>query len=224
MSDHSRRIEFRDQHGTPPVLLNLLIANGVMFVVKLVSEQMGTPGQIGMVERSLALFPPGSGLFFPWQLLTYGFLHGSFMHLAMNMLVLWMFGQAVCADFGQRRFFAYYILCILGAGLTHLAVQSLPFLAVGDYRVVGASGGTMGLLLAFGWRFPNAQIMLLIPPVPLKARTAVLVFGGLEMFLGVTGLRTGIAHFAHLGGLFSGIVLLSYWRGFLPFKPKQRLP
>ena len=210
-----------------PVILNLLIANGVFFLLQLVSESMALrPGEAVIYDWfSLWPLPGATSLahppFRPWQLLSYGFLHGGAGHIIINMLVLWMFGTPVARDLGERRFLTYYLVCVIGAGLTHLLV---PFLGFGVAPVIGASGGTMGILLAFGWRFPHERIMLLIPPIPMKARVAVVVFGAMELFYGVSRLSTGVAHFAHLGGMLTGILLLAYWRGKLPTKPKRLLP
>jgi membrane associated rhomboid family serine protease len=228
MAPSEHRIRFQQGGGgLSPVILNLLIANGIFFLLQLVSEHLAGPRQWPLIERWLSLWPLFNNTayemfpFRPWQLLSYGFLHGGIGHIAINMLVLWMFGSPVAADLGERRFLIYYLLCVIGAGICHLLV---PLIGVPAGPVVGASGGTMGLLLAFGWRFPNTQIMLLIPPIPMKARVAVFVFGAMELFYGFSGLRTGVAHFAHLGGLFTGILILAYWRGKLPFKPKRLLP
>lgn len=234
MAPYERRIQFQSRSGgTPSVIINLLIANILFFALQLISAQRAGPHptEFPLIDAWFSLWPleatspyPGQlPHFYPWQLLTYGFLHStqSFAHIILNMFVLWMFGSPVAHDFGTRRFLTYYLLCIVGAGLTQLL---MPFVGYDAAPVVGASGGTFGLLLAYGWRFPHNRIMLLFPPIPMKARTAVIVFGCMELFFGATGLRTGIAHFAHLGGLVTGILLLAYWRGKLPVKPSERLP
>ncbi|RZA11699.1 MAG: rhomboid family intramembrane serine protease [Lysobacteraceae bacterium] len=163
--------------------------------------------------------------FLPWQLLTYGFMHdpGNFLHLAFNMLALVMFGSPLEYTWGERRFLTYYLVCIVGAGLCQLVVG---WLAVSQgqmpYPTVGASGGVFGLLLAYGMLFPNQRVMLLIPPIPMKARTLVIVYGLFELGLGLTGLQPGVAHFAHLGGMLFGWLLIRYWRGRPPFGPRGR--
>lgn len=228
MAQPGHRIQFnRPGSGGSSAVLNLLIANGVFFVLQLISQSETPSTQpYSLVDQWLSLMPlPGTSPyqlppFYPWQLLTYGFLHGSFPHILINMFVLWTFGTPVAKDLGERRFLVYYLICIVGAGVCQLL---MPFVMGDGVPVVGASGGTFGVLLAFGWRYPQAQIMLLFPPIPMKARTAVVVFGAMELYFGVTGLRTGIAHFAHLGGLVTGIVMLLYWRGKLPLKPKDIL-
>jgi len=218
----------------PPLIMNLLIANGMVFFF-----QTFFKGKMSaLIVKYLALWPLGtagwadkypmyadhvSG-FFPWQVLTYGFLHGNFTHIFFNMLALWMFGREIELRWGSRRFGVYYFTCVIGAGLIQLLVGSISLNSGGvPYPTVGASGGTFGILLAFGMLFPYRRIMLLFPPIPMEARYFVIIFGGLELFLGVSGLRTGIAHFAHVGGMLFGFLLILYWRGKLPIKPKHRI-
>ena len=206
----------------PPVTKVLLIINGLVFLLELL---LGT--RVGMLSPFM-LWPlqvggdalsSGAG-FMPWQLLTYGFLHDptNFAHLLFNMLALLMFGAPLEYTWGNRRFLAYYLVCVAGAGLcqlvitTWMASQGAP---VGP--TLGASGGVFGLLLAYGMLFPNQRVMLLIPPIPMKARTLVIIYGAIELLLGFTGLQPGVAHFAHLGGMLFGWLLINYWRGKPPF-------
>ena len=208
----------------PPVTRALIIANVVMFLL-----QQVLPGAL----ESLALWPLGtSGLdlfaagdqFKPWQLLTYGFLHGGFPHLAFNMLALYMFGAPLEYTWGNRRFLTYFLVCIAGAGVLQLVVAWWSMSQGGEpYPTVGASGGVFGLLLAYGMLFPNQRVMLLFPPIPMKARTLVIVYGAMELMLGFTGWQPGVAHFAHLGGMLFGWLLIRYWRGQPPFN-KRRPP
>lgn len=157
--------------------------------------------------------------FMPWQLVTYGFMHGNFTHLFFNGLALYMFGAPLELTWGPRRFAIYFFTCLVGAGLIQLIVASFDLVGAGTaYPTVGASGGVFGLLLAYGMLFPNQRVMLLIPPIPMKARTLVIIYGAIELFLGVTGSLSGIAHFAHLGGMLFGWLLIQYWRGKPPFK------
>lgn len=162
--------------------------------------------------------PPGS-LEHPgfqlWQLVSYGFLHGSLLHLGFNMLALWMFGRDVEGVLGARRFAQYYLTCVVTAAVVQLFTMHL--MGAPPYPTVGASGGVFGLLLAFGLLFPRRVVMLLIPPIPLPARAFVVVYGLIELVLGVTETQSGVAHFAHLGGLAGGFLLLQYWRGRWPF-------
>ncbi|RTZ58246.1 MAG: DUF1751 domain-containing protein [Gammaproteobacteria bacterium] len=150
-----------------------------------------------------------SSLFHVWQLITYAFLHGGFFHILLNMYALWMFGSRMERVWGSRAFLVYYFVCVVGAGLTQLLFTSYS----GDvFPTIGASGGVFGILLAFGMTFPNEKLMLAFPPVILKAKWFVLLFGAIELFSGVTGTAAGVAHFAHLGGMLFGFFLLMYWR------------
>ena len=156
--------------------------------------------------------------FMPWQLLSYAFLHGGFAHIAFNMLALVMFGAPLEYTWGERRYLTYYLVCVVGAGLCQLAVGAWMMAnGSGGYPTIGASGAIFGLLLAYGMLFPNQRVMLLIPPIPMKARTLVIVYGLFELFVGFTGLQPGVAHFAHLGGMLFGWLMIRYWRGQPPF-------
>lgn len=198
----------------PPATKALLIANGVMFVL----QWMFQSSQVGGVLEYLELWPlggadDGAPGFMPWQLVTYGFLHGSPSHLIFNMLALFMFGAQVEHVWGARRFFGYYMTCVAGAAVCQLLVGAATMAMGGEaYPTVGASGGIFGLLLAYGMLFPHQRVMLLIPPVPMKARTLVIVYGVIELLLGVTGTMPGVAHFAHLGGMLFGWLLIRQWR------------
>jgi membrane associated rhomboid family serine protease len=169
----------------------------------------------GLVEP-FALWPWGASQidpqagFAPWQLVTYAFLHGSLLHLAFNMFALYMFGGAMERVFGERRYLIYYFMSVIAAGLTQLLVAAL---SGGVYPTVGASGGVFGLLLAYAIYFPRSRVMLLFPPIPMPARAFVVIYAVLELYLGVTGSQEGVAHFAHLGGMLGGYLMLKYWRG-----------
>jgi membrane associated rhomboid family serine protease len=160
----------------------------------------------------------------PWQLVTYAFLHGGLLHLMFNMLALAMFGAPLEYTWGERRFLTYYLVCVVGAGVCQLLVGSYALSHGADpYPTIGASGGVFGLLLAYGWLFPYQRVMLLFPPIPMRARTLVIVYGLFELGLGVTGLQPGVAHFAHLGGMLFGWLLIRHWRGRPPFGGGPRL-
>jgi membrane associated rhomboid family serine protease len=164
-------------------------------------------------EGLFALWPLQSGRFMPWQPLSYAFLHGSEFHLFFNMLALWMFGSEIERLWGGKR----YMQFLLASALSAAAVQiAWTFLIGSRVPTLGASGATFGLLLAFGMMFPNRMIMPLFPPIPMKAKVFVAVFGALELVFGVTG-GSGIAHFAHLGGMLGGFLMIRYWRGQAPF-------
>ncbi len=225
MSDY---FQHPNRAGTfPPVIQALLIGNCVVFLLQ------GLGGAQTLIE-TFALWPVGTpryldaaiGLqkvpqFEIWQLVTYAFLHGGLLHLFFNMFALWMFGTLIELDWGSRRFLTYYFACVIGAALVQLMVASS---GEGDiYPTVGASGGVFGILLAFGLRFPNQYILLLIPPIPIKAKWFVIIYGAIELYLGITGTQAGVAHFAHLGGMAAGLIMILYWRGKLPIQPRQRM-
>ncbi len=146
--------------------------------------------------------------FGPWQLLTYGFLHGGLGHLFFNMFALYMFGLPIEQAWGTKRFVVFYLVCIVGAGLVQLLTAAVTG---GIYPTIGASGGVFGVLLAFGMMYPNQRILLIIPPIPIKAKWFVIGYGLLTLFFGVTGTMSGVAHFAHLGGMLFGLALILYW-------------
>jgi membrane associated rhomboid family serine protease len=197
-----------------PVVQWLLLINGLLF--------LGQQFYFGPLVYWLALWPQGllgDGLtaggpqFWPWQLLTYGFLHAGMLHIILNMYALWLFGSRLEYLWGGRRFAAYYLACVVGAALVQLVVSEINLAQGGvAYPVLGASGGVFGILLAFGLTFPETRLMLLIPPIPIKAKWFVLIYGVIELVAGVTGTLEGIAHFAHLGGMLTGLILLYRWR------------
>jgi membrane associated rhomboid family serine protease len=162
----------------------------------------------GFQPLGMALWPLDSGYFGPWQLLSYSFLHGSFNHLFFNMFAVWMFGTPLERSWGSRRFAVFYLICVAGAAAAQLGVQLFEG---GVYPTVGASGGVFGLLLAYGVMWPDNRIFLLFFPVPIKAKWFVLIYGGIELLLGFSRAMPGIAHFAHLGGMIFGAVLLYKW-------------
>ena len=193
----------------PAVTRLLIIINVLVFLVQ------GAGGTF--VELYFALWPLGSDTavpgvpgFLPWQLVTYSFLHGSLSHLLLNMLGLYMFGGELERIFGAKRFLHLYFAAVIAAAISQLVVTS----AAGSppFPTVGASGGIFGLLLAYAMYFPHRVIVLLIPPVPLPAWLFVIVYAGVELFLGVTGTQEGVAHFAHLGGMVGAWLVVWNWR------------
>jgi membrane associated rhomboid family serine protease len=201
-----------------PVIPALLIINGILFLL-----EMTTAGR--QLIDLFALWPLGSGSsmldgaapgFQVWQLVTYSFLHGGVFHLLVNMYALWLFGSRMEMVWGSKAFLIYYFVCVIGAGLIQLLVASQSSVAGTVYPTIGASGGVFGLLLAFGITFPNERLMLLFPPVAMPAKWFVLIYGAIELYFGVTGSVTGVAHFAHLGGMLFGYLLIRYWRSHPP--------
>ncbi|MFQ5548217.1 MAG: rhomboid family intramembrane serine protease [Woeseia sp.] len=194
-----------DHSAIPTVIFALLVANGLIYA----ASQM----QPAFIFENFALWPLGSPLaeFRVWQLLSYGFLHDReyLAHIAFNMFALWMFGRDLERLMGARRFLTYYLTCVAGAGIVQLVVAATQG---GIYPTVGASGGVFGILLAFGMAFPNRMIILLFPPIPMKAKYMVVLFGLIELYFGVSGQAPGIANFAHLGGMLFGFALIQYWR------------
>ncbi len=205
-----------------------MIANVAIFLLQGVVGERGALDAFMLWPMDAGEYNPGSNAlaFMPWQLLTYGFMHGSFGHLFFNMLALFMFGGPLELTWGNRRFLTYFLVCVAGAGVLQLIVGWWVMSNGGAaYPTLGASGGVFGILLAYGMLFPNQRVMLLFPPIPMKARTLVILFGVAELFLGVSGLQPGVAHFAHLGGMLFGWLLIRYWRGQSPFggpKPPKR--
>jgi membrane associated rhomboid family serine protease len=199
----------------PPVTLALLVANVAVFLL----QDAAGPALFAW----FALWPPGApGLpeFQPWQLVTYGFLHGGLAHIAFNMFALYMFGSDIERLFGARFFLQYYFACLVTAALTHLAATA--WMGAAPLPTVGASGAMFGLLLAYGWYFPQRRVMLIFPPIPMPARVFVAGYGAVELILGVTGTASGVAHFAHLGGMLGGWLMIQRRRGGFPFGRPRR--
>jgi membrane associated rhomboid family serine protease len=194
----------------PPVTRNLLIANVAAFLL--------LPTLAPSLFAWLALWPLESGRFAPWQLVSYAFLHGGLTHLAFNMFGLWMFGSELERVWGGRRLAVFYFSSVLAAALTQMAVAQLTGSLV---PTVGASGGLFGLLVGFAIVFPHRRITPLFPPIPMPAPVFVALYGGIELLLGVTGSVSGVAHFAHLGGIAGGWLVLRYWRGLPPFGKRR---
>jgi membrane associated rhomboid family serine protease len=213
----------------PPVIKNLLIINGLIFIAQFVAQATQTE-LLARFLNLMALYPVGApdvgytiyGTyseipgFWPWQLVTYAFLHGSFGHILFNMFALWMFGVQIENRWGSQRFAVFYFICVIGAAITHLFFisQAVP--------TVGASGGVFGVLLAFGMMFPNQPIYLYFL-FPIKAKWLVIGLGVIELWSGISGTQAGVANFAHLGGMVFGFLLIQYWRGKLPAKPQQTM-
>lgn len=191
--------------STPPVVQNLIIANCVVYIAMTL-----IPAVNALFSEYLQLFWFESPYYHTYQFVTYMFLHGGFWHLFSNMFALWMFGRTLEYELGSRRFFIYYMICGIGAALLQMGVAAIT----GDiyFRLVGASGAVMGLLLAFGVMHPNNEIYIMPLPFPIKAKWFVIGYAVLEIALGWSGAESGVAHFAHVGGMLWGLLLLLYWR------------
>ncbi len=189
-----------------PVTRNLILINVIVFVATMLNEPF--------MMSTFALFYPTLPYFRWWQIVTHMFMHGGFWHIFFNMYTLYMFGSVVEEIIGSRKFLIYYFVCGLGAAGLHLGVEAIQvhFFAASLPPVVGASGAIYGLLIAFAMLFPESRLTLIFPPVTMKARTMVIVFAAIELFTGITGIADGIAHFAHLGGMLFGWLLIRYWR------------
>ena len=192
---------------TPPVVKNLLIANCIMFLaVTLIQPFAEFCEQYMYLWWSEGIFDPS---FHSYQIVTYMFLHAGFGHLFSNMFALWMFGRTLEYELGSKRFLIYYMVCGIGAALIQIALAT----ALGESMVLlGASGAVMGLLLAFGVMHPNNMIYIIPIPFPIKAKWFVIGYAVLEIALGSSGVSTGVAHFAHVGGMLWGLALLFWWR------------
>jgi membrane associated rhomboid family serine protease len=193
-------------YNMPPVVMNLLIINVlVWFATNILSPQL---------FHSLALYSPESPYFRIWQPFTHLFVQSGGWHLFFNMFTLWMFGRQAEYDLGGRRFLFYYLVCGLGAAAIQLLVGKLTG-SDPNVAMVGASGAVYGILLAYGVMHGNARVILFPIPFPMKAKWLVVIFGAIELLGGVRGsLFAGdnVAHFAHLGGMLWGWLLLAWWK------------
>jgi membrane associated rhomboid family serine protease len=190
---------------TPPIVKNLIIVNILIYLATAL-----IPAANSFLAQYCQLYWFSSPLFHSWQYITYMFLHGGFSHLFFNMFALWMFGRTLEDRLGPQRFMIYYLVCGVGAALIQMGVAWLT----GDTGIVliGASGAVMGLLLAFGVMYPNAQMFVFPLPFPIKAKWFVVGYAAIELFYGATGYDLGVAHFAHVGGMLWGWLLLYYWK------------
>ena len=188
----------------PPVTQALLLINVAMFFLDSLLH--------GQLTQWFALYPLDNG-FMPWQVVTYAFLHGSLGHLFFNMLGLWMFGSELELVWGRKRYLQFYFASLLAAAAAQLLVT---WLTASPYPTIGASGALFGLLLAFGMLFPHRTILLFFV-IPVPARILVVLYGAFELYQGVYGTQAGVAHFAHLGGMLGGFLMMRYWQGKAPF-------
>jgi membrane associated rhomboid family serine protease len=208
--------------NVPTAVKNIIIINALVMIMTALNENF-------MVEK-FALFYPTSPFFHWWQPLTHMFMHGGFWHLVFNMYTLWIFGSQLERVWGAKKFLLFYFVTGLGAALVHTGVEWIQMqnwlseAAAGSYAAqmsihtlkmtptVGASGAIYGVLMGYAMLYPDSIMSLVFPPISMKAKWFVLIFGAIELFTGVTGVGGNIAHFAHLGGLIFGYLLMMYWR------------
>ena len=188
---------YRPSQKIPPVVLNLIIINVIVFVAQLVFDSSFE------LTNILALYPYNSGFFKPYQLVTHMFAHGGFLHILFNMYALWIFGSVLERMWGPKKFLIFYLVCGLAAGLTQMFfVTNAP--------AIGASGAIMGLLAGFAYTFPNTEFFIIPFPFPVKAKYMAAIFAAFDLFGGFAG-GDDVAHFAHLGGLVMGLILVIIW-------------
>ena len=211
--------------NTPVAVKNIIIVNIVMLVVTMLNRPL-------MYEK-FALWFPASPFFEWWQPVTHMFMHSGFFHLFFNMYALYVFGSVLERVWGPKKFLLFYFVTGLGAALVHTGVQWIEYQSAMDMLqsalqpaesdimavrniifvpTVGASGAVYGVLLGFAMLYPDTILRLWFPPIALKAKWLVIIFGAIEIVLGITSTGAGIAHFAHLGGLIFGFILLMYWK------------
>lgn len=200
----------------PTVTKNLVAINILMFIATLINENF--------MVANFAMFYPASPFFKPWQILTHMFMHGGFWHIFFNMYSLLMFGSILERSLGPKKFLIFYFVTGLGAAALHTGVewmQARVFIANGAVNAyqallmtptLGASGAIYGILIGFAMLYPQAQLMLIFPPIPVKAKWLVVIFAVIELFSGINGIQDGVAHFAHLGGMLFGWLLIRWWR------------
>ena len=203
----------------PPVTRNLIIVNVLIFIATLVDENF----MIG----TFGLFYPSSHYFHWWQIVTHMFMHGGFWHIFFNMYTLFIFGVVVERIIGSKKFMVFYFVCGFGAAALHMGVQYLQMqsflasesqtalqsiVALKSTPTVGASGAIYGVLMGYAMLFPQSKMTLLFPPVTLSAKWMVVIFAVIELFTGVVGFTDGVAHFAHLGGMLIGWLMIKWWR------------
>jgi membrane associated rhomboid family serine protease len=213
----------------PVVTKNLIAINVLVFLATIVLDRYGYD-----LNSLLGLHLFLADDFKPFQIVTYMFMHGGFMHLFFNMFALYMFGRVLEMVWGPKRFLIFYVFTGVGAGIIQEIVQYLYYstqlsmysgvdfgagliVPMAQYLnmwvTVGASGAVYGILLAFAMNFPNERLFVMPFPFPIKAKYFVLIFGAIELFTGLgNSAGDNVAHFAHLGGMLFGLILILYWR------------
>ena len=208
--------------NVPAAVKNIIIINVLVYLM--------TSLKGNFMYENFALFYPTSPFFHWWQPLTHMFMHGGFWHIFFNMYTLFIFGSVLERVWGTKKFLIYYFVTGLGAAAVHTGVEWIQMThwmsqaaegsiaaqasihALKMTPTVGASGAIYGLLMGYAMLYPDAIMSLIFPPISMKAKWFVLIFAAIELFTGVTGTGGGIAHFAHLGGLIFGFILLMYWK------------
>lgn len=200
----------------PTVTKNLVAINILMFIATLVNENF--------MVANFAMFYPASPFFKPWQILTHMFMHGGFWHIFFNMYSLLMFGSILERSLGPKKYLIFYFVTGLGAVALHTGVEWLQarvFIANGIAQAyqqllmtptLGASGAIYGVLIGFAMLYPQARLTLIFPPIPVTAKWLVIIFAAIELFSGINGIQSSVAHFAHLGGMLFGWLLIRWWR------------
>jgi membrane associated rhomboid family serine protease len=191
-------MSFGSSQRTTPVVLNLIIINALVFLAQMVYEPL---------TSIIALYPIGTEQFKPYQLVTHMFAHSTTMifHIIFNMYALWMFGSILERVWGPKKFLIFYLVCGLAAAVSQA-------LLVKDSIAVGASGAIMGLIAAFAYLFPNVKFYILPFPFPIKAKYMAAIIAAIDLFGGFhPGGSDNVAHFAHLGGMIMGFILVLIW-------------
>lgn len=206
----------------PTAVKNIIIINIMIMIMTSLNEEF-------MVEK-FALFYPTSPFFHWWQPVTHMFMHGGFWHLFFNMYTLYIFGSVLERVWGPKKFLIFYFVTGLGAAAIHTGVEWIQMqgwlaqaaegshsalMAIHSLKMtptVGASGAIYGVLMGYAMLYPDSILTLIFPPISLKAKWFVLIFAAIELLTGVTGTGGGIAHFAHLGGLIFGYILIRVWK------------
>ena len=203
----------------PKVTKNLILVNVVVYVATLINQNF--------MVGTFGLFYPTSPYYHWWQVVTHMFMHGGFLHILFNMYTLFIFGVVVERIIGPKKFLLFYFVCGLGAAALHMGAQYLEMQALmkagsdtamqsiavlKSTPTVGASGAIYGVLIGYAMLFPQSKMTLIFPPVTLSAKWMVIIFAAIELFTGVVGIADGVAHFAHLGGMLIGWILIKWWR------------
>ena len=186
--------------NVPQAVRSIIIINVLVFIMSSLNGQL--------MDRLFALNPVYF-IYRPWQLVTYMFMHGNFAHIFFNMYAVFIFGSVLERVWGTKKFLFFYFVTGVGAALIHIGIQWLTQ----DFALtVGASGAVFGLLLGYAMLYPDTMMGLIFPPITMKAKWFVLIYAAIELLLGVSGAQSGVAHFAHLGGLLVGLIIILYWK------------